>query len=82
MFNLHFEHTEPGIARVGDDLRCLIDLAAERDGSYFLTYNRFATNEQLMRCYPQFGDFLALKDRHDPEWVFSSDWHHAYRDAR
>ena len=81
VFNLHFEHTEYGIERVGDDLRCLIDLATERDGSYFLTYNRFATPEQLTRCYPQFGDFLALKDRYDPEGIFSSDWHRAYRDA-
>ncbi len=78
VFNLHFEHSESGIGKVADDLRCLIDLAAERDGSYFLTYNRFATTEQLARCYPQFDDFLAHKERHDPESVFSSDWHRAY----
>ena len=78
VFNLHFEHTNDGKAKVADDLRCLIDMAAERGGSYFLTYNRFATPEQLARCYPQIAEFLSLKDRHDPGGVFSSDWHRAY----
>ena len=81
VFNLHFRHTESGIAQVADDLRSLIDLAADRGGSYFLTYNRFAAPQQLTRCYPQFSEFLALKDRYDPGGVFSSDWHRAYRDA-
>ncbi len=79
VFNLHFQHTESDIAKVSDDLRCLIDLAANLGGSYFLTYNRFATPEQLTRCYPQFGEFLAFKDRYDPVGVFSSDWLRVYR---
>ena len=78
VFNLHVEHTETGIAHTADALRTLIDLATERDGSYFLTYNKFATPQQLARCYPQFGEFLALKDRYDPDGVFSSDWLRAY----
>ena len=67
VFNLHVEHTEAGVAQTADALRALIDLATERGGSYFLTYNKFATGEQLARCYPQFGEFLAMKDRYDPE---------------
>ena len=78
VFNLHVEHTDAGIAHTANALRTLIDLAMERDGSYFLTYNKFATPEQLARCYPQFGEFLALKDRYDPDGVFSSDWLRAY----
>ena len=81
VFNLHIDHTPDGIARAADALRCLIDLAAERNGSYFLTYNRFATPAQLIRCYPQFSDFLARKRRHDPASLFTSDWHKAYADA-
>lgn len=81
VFNLHIDHTPGGIARAADALRCLIDLAAERNGSYFLTYNRFASPAQLTRCYPQFPDFLARKRRHDPAGLFTSDWHKAYADV-
>ena len=78
VFNLHFQHSEYGVAKVADDLRCLIDLATARGGSYFLTYNRFATPEQLIHCYPQFGRFLDFQRQYDPHGVFSSDWHRAY----
>ena len=81
VFNLHFEHSEGGVSKVADDLRRLIDLATDMGGSYFLTYNRFANREQLARCYPQFGRFLELKSKYDPDGVFSSDWHRAYCDV-
>ncbi len=74
VFNLHVEHSGAGIERCTDALRALIALAIERDGSYFLTYNGFATQQQLAVCYPQFGDFLALKRSYDPDEVFSSNW--------
>ena len=78
VFNLHVEHNAAGIAHTADALRALIDLAAERNGSYFLTYNKFATPEQLARCYPQFGEFLSKQREYDPDGVFSSDWLRAY----
>ena len=78
VFNLHVEHTEASIAHTADALRALIDLASVRGGSYFLTYNKLATPEQLKRCYPQFPEFLALKERYDPDGMFSSDWLRAY----
>ena len=78
VFNLHVDHTAAGIAQVGDALRGLIDLATARNGSYFLTYNRFAAPEQLDRCYPQFAEFLASKRRFDPDGVFASDWYRHY----
>ena len=81
VFNLHVEHTEAGVARAANALRALIDLATERGGSYFLTYNRFATVEQLVRCYPQFTEFLAKQREYDTEAVFSSDWLRAYAGA-
>ena len=80
VFNLHVEHTEAGIAHTADALRALIDLASERSGSYFLTYNKFATPQQLLRCYPQIQEFFALRDRYDPDGVFASDWLRAYKD--
>jgi hypothetical protein len=59
----------------------LIDHAIVRGGSYFLTYHRWATAEQVEACYPQFRKFLARKLAHDPEERFQSDWYRHYRDA-
>ena len=79
VFNLHVDHTPPGVQRVADALRGLIDVALSFGGSYFLTYNRFATSDQLVRAYPRFPEFLEVKRRMDPDNVFSSDWYEHYR---
>ena len=79
VFNLHVDHSPTGRESVAEALRSLIDIALSMDGSYFLTYNRFATSDQLKKAYPQFPNFLKLKQQYDPGAVFSSDWHQHYR---
>ncbi len=75
IFNLHVEHTDPGIATAAAAFRALIDAALAYRGSYFLTYHRFATRRQVETAYPQFPKFLERKRALDPERIFSSDWH-------
>ena len=79
VFNLHVDHTDEGIAQAANAFRGLIDDANSFDGSFFLTYHRWATDEQVKRAYPQFGEFLALKRKYDPAEVFASDWYDHYR---
>jgi len=78
--NLHTPHTPAGIERSATAFRRLIDLAVARDGSYHLTYHRWAGREQLLACYPQFSHFLALKRRYHPGELFHSDWYAHHRD--
>lgn len=78
IFNLHVEHTPLGMSRSAAAFRRLIDMAVARGGSYFLTYHKYATREQLLACYPQFPEFLRLKDKYDPERRFQSDWYRWY----
>jgi FAD/FMN-containing dehydrogenase len=80
VFNLHTPHTPAGIQRSATAFRRLIDLAVARDGSYYLTYHRWAEREQLLACYPQFPHFLALKRRYDPSERLHSDWYAYHRD--
>ena len=79
IFNLHTEHSPDGLAHAGAAFRRLIDLAIRRGGSYYLTYHRWATREQVLACHPRFPEFLRLKAAYDPERRFQSDWyrHHA-----
>jgi len=79
IFNLHASHTPAGIAHTAAALRRLIEMAIERDGSFYLTYHRYATREQVARCYPGFRGFLAAKRAHDPQELFQSDWYRHYR---
>ena len=78
IFNLHVDHTPESIAESGRTFRRLIDIAIHHEGSYFLTYHRHATREQLKHCYPQFDAFLAAKRRFDPHKLFQSDWYRHY----
>jgi FAD/FMN-containing dehydrogenase len=80
IFNLHVRHDPGGLAHAADAFRRLIDLAAERGGSYYLTYHRHATRPQVEACHPRFAEFLKLKRRNDPEERFQSDWYRHYRD--
>jgi FAD/FMN-containing dehydrogenase len=79
VFNLHVSHNRAGIEKAKRDFRRLIDRAIEHGGSYYLTYHRWATREQVKGCYPQMQEFLRLKKHYDPAEVFQSDWHRHQR---
>ncbi len=79
IFNLHADHDAVSLARSADLFRGLIDLALERGGSYYLTYHRYATREQVLAAYPQFPEFLRLKLAYDPGERFQSDWYRHYK---
>jgi FAD/FMN-containing dehydrogenase len=79
IFNLHTVHTPEGLEHSAAAFRRLIDMAIRRGGSYYLTYHKYATREQVLACYPQFPAFLRLKKRYDPEERFQSDWYRHYK---
>ncbi len=76
VFNLHIDHQPDDIARAAGHFRRLIDHALAQGGSYFLTYHRFATPEQMEAAHPALREFLAAKRAMDPAGVFRSDWYH------
>lgn len=78
IFNLHTEHDPASLARTAETFRALIDHALERDGSYFLTYHRWASRQQVEKAYPQLAAFLREKKRFDPQRRFQSDWYRHY----
>jgi FAD/FMN-containing dehydrogenase len=81
IFNLLTEHSEAGVERTRRACRALIDAAADRGGSFYLTYHRWATREQLLRCHPRLPEFLDAKERLDPNLLFDSDWHRWLRET-
>jgi FAD/FMN-containing dehydrogenase len=74
VFNLRTAHTDAGRARSAQAFRALHDAALALGGSFFLTYHRHATREQLLAAHPSLPGFLQAKARHDPQQRFTSDW--------
>jgi FAD/FMN-containing dehydrogenase len=75
IFNLHIDHRLADIDRAAGHFRRLIDHALRYDGSYFLTYHRFAQRAQVLAAHPCIREFLAAKRALDPGEVFQSDWY-------
>ena len=78
IFNLLVEHSSEGITRAKKQFQALIDCALDEGGGYYLTYHRWARKDQVEKAYPQFRSFLEMKDRYDPNRLFTSEWHRHY----
>jgi len=78
IFNLHTEHDEASLEKTADTFRALIDVALARDGSYFLTYHRWARRDQVDAAYPRFAAVMKGIKRGDPQRSFTSDWYRHY----
>ncbi|HEU4456472.1 MAG TPA: hypothetical protein VFR81_25620, partial [Longimicrobium sp.] len=79
IFNLRTRHAPEGLAQTTEVFRRLNQAALDLGGSFFLTYHRAATREQIECAYPSFPEFLRAKRRYDPNLRFQSEWwkHHA-----
>ncbi len=55
--------------------RDMIDAALELDGTFYLPYQRYATDEQLNKAYPHLPYFLQKKLEYDPEELFQSEFY-------
>jgi FAD/FMN-containing dehydrogenase len=79
IFSPHTSGETQALRKTGEVCRQIIRAANKRGGSFYLTYNRFATRDELASAYPQFPDFLNFKKQHDPREIFQSDWYKYYK---
>jgi hypothetical protein len=79
IFNLHSQHDAEALARTEGDFRRLIDHALDYGGSYFPTYHRWATRQQVLACHPKLPELITRKRELDPEERFQSEWYRHYR---
>lgn len=78
--NLHVEHTPAGLDAARRQFRGMNGIALRHGGSFYLTYHRFATREQLEQAHPRLREVLEAKRRVDPDGRFDSAWHRHVRD--
>jgi FAD/FMN-containing dehydrogenase len=77
IFNLQMIHEPAELRSAIDKFRGLVELAIVYGGTYYLTYHRYATDQQRRTCYPEFDLWLKEKRERDPENKFTSDWFRA-----
>jgi FAD/FMN-containing dehydrogenase len=75
IFNLHVDHQPAAIEHAARAFVRLIDHAIAHQGSYYLTYHRFARPDQILTCHPRLSEWLAEKRQIDPSRLFQSDWY-------
>ncbi len=74
IFNLRTPHSPRGLSRSRAAARDLIDAAIAEGGTFYLTYHRWATREQLLAAHPRLPAMLAEKDTRDPRGLIGSTW--------
>ncbi|MGZ8900796.1 MAG: FAD-binding oxidoreductase [Limisphaerales bacterium] len=79
VLNLCVQHSPRGMEEAKNAFRCLIQIAINYSGSYYLTYHKWATPDQMLACYPQLPEFIRHKRRFDPDEVFVSNWYYSHR---
>ncbi|MEN2768033.1 FAD-binding oxidoreductase [Ornithinibacillus xuwenensis] len=56
----------------------MIDVTLEHDGSYYLPYYSYPTQEQMDEAYPRNDEFFQLKKQYDPNEVFMNLFYKEY----
>jgi decaprenylphospho-beta-D-ribofuranose 2-oxidase len=56
----------------------IIDMALEHDGTYYLTYQLYPSNEQMKRAYPNTDEFFQKKLYYDPDQRFMNKFYERY----
>jgi len=79
IFTPHTSIETNALHKTGEICRQLLRAATKRGGSFYLTYNRFATREDLSWAYPKFAEFLAMKQKYDPQETLQSEWYRHYK---
>ena len=88
---LHLLHTTPAVCCVRRISRTpeadaelaklhsqFADLTVALGGRFYLPYRHHYSQEQLLKAYPEFPQWVAAKQRYDPGCLFSNQWFDKY----
>jgi FAD/FMN-containing dehydrogenase len=78
-FNQKFDEADTKILR--KTTTELIDVALKLNGTYYLPYQLYYSQEQLRGAYPEVDAFFAAKRKYDPDELFSNKFYEKYATA-
>lgn len=56
----------------------LVDLTIEKNGTYYLTYQLYPTQDQIRKVYPEIDEFFYQKKKYDPQEIFMNKFYAKY----
>ncbi len=56
----------------------LIDISLKHNGTYYLPYQLYASQEQIQQAYPQINAFFEKKKQYDPQELFMNKFYEKY----
>lgn len=66
----HTSLSDPEQGKFKESMQQLIDAVLRYNGTYYLPYAGYATLEQFEQAYPRKNEFLAAKEKFDPDHLF------------
>ncbi|QBP43059.1 FAD-binding oxidoreductase [Paenisporosarcina antarctica] len=70
--------SKESIETTGRVIRNMIDVTLKHDGTYYLPYYQYPTNEQLNKAYPRTKEFFEMKEKYDPDERFMNLFYEEY----
>ncbi|MCM3716153.1 FAD-binding oxidoreductase [Halalkalibacter oceani] len=71
--------SDEGIEQVRAATQRVVEAVLACQGTYYLTYQSFPTQEQIRAAYPEIDAFFAEKRKYDPEERFMNHFYEEYR---
>ena len=78
VFLFHYPLTQAADKRMAALTQRLVEEALFCRGTYYLPYRPHATVTQFHQAYPRYAEFVALKQKYDPQDIFQNDFYHRY----
>ena len=75
-FNQGFK--EEDIKNMEQATQKMVDSALSLDGTYYLVYQLFPTDNQIRQAYPKIDSFFELKNKYDPNQRFMNNFYERY----
>ncbi|MDX5474347.1 MAG: FAD-binding oxidoreductase [Bacillaceae bacterium] len=75
-FNQGFKEEE--IKKMEQATQKMVDAALLLDGTYYLVYQLFPTDNQIRKAYPKIDSFFELKKKYDPNERFMNNFYEGY----
>jgi FAD/FMN-containing dehydrogenase len=72
------ERSKDGDSELEKVHQLMVEITKELGGTFYLPYRFHYSDEDLQTCYPMIDTFFKMKEKYDPDHLFSNLWYERY----